>query len=292
MKRLIKSVLWVFCVFSVFIGSVCYVEGAPRVIEEGVRRDCNHYGHVAIEGTKDHARVVIKHNKPKSINLSKYGLDGTLEYYHGMYYTASLRSKLTVKSISGPHNKIKLKKGTKVIIACYPSRKKNTVCKLKGGEAVYIPPKKLKITGYIFNSSQAYADAQVEEWVASHHITSKTDYMFVVSKFNQHAWILTKHKGNWICKYVLNISTGSFTNYGNPNDIYGLNSLAIQTHYKNKKNVGADGRGISYASKEGGNQLHTGRTLVPYTHGCIAMKSKDYNFVYNYLPKGTRVVLY
>ena len=50
---------------------------------------------------------------------------------------------------------------------------------------------------YIYNSSTAYTDAQIEEWVASRKLTSKTKYMFVASKYNQHGWIMTRVSGKW-----------------------------------------------------------------------------------------------
>ena len=248
------------------------------------------FGNVAVSGTPSTTKVLLNGSSANKIDLSSFGLDGSLEYFHGMYYKASLKKSIKVKSIG--KGSFKVKKGTEVIILNYNTRKGKVACAFKDKKIGYVPIKKLKIKGYIFNSSRAYMDSQVEEWVASRGITSKTKYMFVVSKFNQHGWILTKSGGKWVCKYVLKVGTGAYLNGGYPNDIYGLNSLKVNTHYKNKSNVGADGKGISYASKEGGNQLHTGKTLQPTTHGCISMSKKDYNFVYWYLPVGTRVVLF
>lgn len=259
-------------------------------VEDPVTRKAAKFGSVLVSGTSTAAMRVKGRSHGKKVNLSAWGVDGALDYVHGMYYMAQLKSAYTAPSADADKAKVKVKKGEKVLVLYYPKRKGKAICRLKNKRTVRIPAGKLRVKYYIYNSSTAYTDAQIEEWVASRKLTSKTKYMFVASKYNQHGWIMVRQSGKWICKYVLNISTGAYTNGDLPNDCYPLNSCSIQTHYINKKNIG---RGISYASKYGGNQIHYGnKVLFPSTHGCIAMKSRDYNFVYWYLPYGTRVVLF
>ncbi len=260
-------------------------------VEDPVTRKAAKFGSVEVSGTGTAAMRVRGSSHGRNVDLSAWGLDGELDYVHAMYYMAKVKSSCTAASADSNKSKVKVKKGQQVVVLYFPrNRGGKAVCRLKSGRTVKIPVGKLKVSFYIYNSSSAYTDAQIEEWVASRHITSKTKYMFVASKFNQHGWILTKESGKWICKYVLKISTGAYTNYGSPNDCYPVNSCSIQTHYINKKNIG---RGISYASKYGGNQIHYGKTVLhPSTHGCIAMRTRDYNFVYWYLPYKTRVVLF
>ena len=259
-------------------------------VDDPVTRKAARFGSVEVTGTNPTAVRVKGTAHGKKVNLSPWGLDGALDYVHGMYYMAVLQSSYQAPSADSIRSKVKVKKGQKVVVLYYPKQNGKAVCRLKNGRTVYIPVRKLRVQYYIYNSSSAYTDAQIEEWVASRHITSKTKYMFVASKFNQHGWILTKVNGQWTCKYVLNISTGAYTNNGLPNDCYPLNHCSIQTHYINKKKIG---KGISYAGKTGGNQIHYGaKVLFPSTHGCIAMRHRDYNFVYWYLPYKTRVVLF
>ena len=251
-------------------------------------------GKVYASGTSSAVYSCMGHSYGKKVDLSKYGLDGELDYVHAMFYLAKVKSDVNAKSADLDKSAVKVKKGTQVVIMYMKRHHKSSssICRLSNKRTVVIPNSKLTVLKYLYNSSTAYTDAQIEGWVKQNKITSKTKYMFVASKFNQRGWILENINGEWICKYHLGISTGAFTGGGLPNDCYGLNSLQINTHYKNKSNVGPTGRGISYASKEGGNQIHTGAAYHPFTHGCIAMSSKNYNYVYWYLPYKTRVVSY
>ena len=247
------------------------------------------FGKTPVAGTPNKTMKIMGTKKGK-INLSSWKIDGSLEYVHGMYYLAKTKKGLTAKAADEKGGKVKLKKGEKLLVIYFPTNRGKTVCRLKNGRTVYVPATSLTVTNYVYNSSKAYSDAQIEEWMNSRGITSKSNYAFFASKFNQRGWILVKSGGKWRCRYVLGISTGAYTNGGRPNDCYSFNSCSINTHYVNKKGFG---KGISYASKAGGNQIHvSGRTLRPGTHGCIGMKRKDYEFVYWRLPYGTRVVLF
>ena len=269
------------------LASVCC---SAAGVEDPVTRKLARFGAVEVSGTDPTAKRVKGKSHGKNVDLSAWGLDGSLDSVHGMYYMAVLKKTYTAASADSVKEKVRVKKGENVVILYYPRRNGTTICRLKNKRTVRIPAKRLRVLYYIYNSSSAYTDAQIEEWVASNRITSKTKYMFLASKFNQHGWILTKESGSWVCKYVLNITTGAYTNGDLPNDCYPLNSCAIRTHYINKRVIGT---GISYASKYGGNQIHYMKSvLYPSSHGCIAMKRRDYNFVYWYLPYGTRVVLF
>lgn len=285
MARL-RITLLLTVVLLLYPASLCGAAG----VDDPVTRKAAKFGSVEVTGTKTAASRVKGTSHGKKVSLSAWGLDGALDYVHGMYYMAQMKANYRAASADSKKSKVSVKKGQRIVILYYPKQNGTAVCRLQNKRTVYIPVKKLKVLYYLYNSSSAYTDAQIEEWVASKHITSKTKYMFVASKYNQHGWILTKVSGKWICKYVLNIATGAYTNNGLPNDCYPLNSCAVRTHYINKRNIG---RGISYAGKVGGNQIHYGaKVLYPNTHGCIAMRSRDYNFVYWYLPYGTRVVLF
>ena len=262
-----------------------FVANAGGVEDEKTRTLCR-FGEVKVEGTSKATFRCKGRSYGQGIDLSAYGLDGELDYVHGMYYVAKIKSSILAKSADSDPNPVRTRKGEEAIIICYLN-KKTTICRFKGGRSAIVPAKKLKVNYYLYNSTSAYKDAQIEAWVKQMRITSSTNYMFVVSKFNQHGWIMERRDGEWVCKYRLGVSTGAYTNGDRPNDIYGLNRLSINTHYTNKKGMG---KGISYASKGGGNQIHVGQAYHPFTHGCIAMRRKDYNFVYWYLPYGTRVV--
>lgn len=282
--------------FIIYLAIMIAVFGATgsdaAVTADRKTRSICRFGTVYNSGTDNTARQSRGHSYGKTIDLSAYGLDGELDYVHPMFYLAQVKSNVMAGSADSISSPVSVRKGTETVIMYMKShsKKSKSVCRLKSGRTVYIPNSKLKVRYYIYNSSSSYTDAQIEEWVKTNRITSKTKYMFMVSKFNQRGWILENVNGEWICRYHLGVSTGSYTNGSLPNDCYGLNACAISTHYKNRKNVGGNGKGISYAAKTGGNQLHTGKMYHPYTHGCIATSAKNFDFVYTRLPYKTRVV--
>lgn len=274
-------------IFALCLSASCSVSAAHKPDERTMK--AAQFGKTTVAGTPDKAEAIIGTKKSK-IKLSSWKLNGSLERVHGMYYLAKTVKKVNAEAVDGKGGKVGVRKGEKIIVMYFPKNRGTAVCRLKSGRTVRIPSSKLKVLKYVYNSSKAYSDAQVEEWINSRKITSGSNYLFFASKFNQRGWILVKSDGKWKCRYVLGISTGAYTNGGLPNDCYSFGSCAINTHYVNKKGFG---RGISYASKGGGNQIHvSGRTLRPGTHGCIGMKKKDYEFVYWHLPYGTRVVLF
>lgn len=255
-------------------------------------RNAAYYGNVRVNGTSDKVLGAIGTSHGKRISLSDWKLDGSLSYFHGMFYEATVRKNIAASATDAIGGRVSVKKGEKIIVMRMTSRKGNAVCRLKNGRTVMIPAGKIQVNRFLYNSSSAYSDAQVEEWVASKGITSKTDMMLVISKFNQRAWVMKRSANGWRCSYVLKVTTSSRRNGSArlPNDCYGLNRCSIQTHYKNKKGMG---KGISYASKAGGNQIHyRGNSLYPSTHGCVGMGRKDYEFIYWRMPYGTKVVLF
>ena len=239
------------------------------------------FGKLENPGANTKPKLCARTTYGKSVDLKKYKLDGSLKYVHPMWYIMTTKSAVNAKSADNTKTSVKVKKGTTVVVL---RLKDSAVCRLKGGRTVIIPKKKLNWKWHIYNSGKAYRDVQIEEWVNSHDITSKTKYLFCVSRYNQHGWIMEGKKGAWKCKYVFKLSTIA---YG-PQE-YGWNHCEISQHYIGKKNVGG-GISISYASKAGGNQIHIGKGGHPATHGCIGMSKKSLNFVYYYLPIGTRVL--
>ena len=278
--------------FIAFVTIMSTITVNAAGVEDPITRNLCHFGEVYKEDTNTTVFSAKGHSYGKTVNLSAYGLDGELAYIHPMYYLAKVKSNVVASAADSKGSMVHVKKGETVVIIYMKShsKKANSICRLTNKRTVFIPNKKLKVLSYLYNSTSAYTDAQVEDWVRQQGFTSATNYMFVISKFNQRGWIMERKKEGWVCKYHLGISSGAYTNGSLPNDCYALNTLAIRTHYKNKKNVGSNGQGISYKSKAGGNQLHTGQAYHPYTHGCVGMHSKDYKFVYYYLPYNTRVI--
>lgn len=244
-------------------------------------------------------------NHIKKFDLAPYGLDGSLSYFHGMYYLVSLKKTRNCKALDGGKNAV-LKKGTKMIVMRAVSRQsgKNCICRAKVGKAYRtfgIRTKFLKFHKYIFNSSKPYTNAQVENWVNRHRIKSDTDYLVFVSKYNQYLWIMKRVNNKWVVQDRTKSSTGGVFNKGYPNDIYNMNHCKL---YKWHKSVpGMNLRCITYTETEG-NTIHgkpKDKLGHPHSMGCVGVpwswvmktsKGKTQYVKVFALPKNTRLVLF
>ena len=160
MKRVRLLVL--LLAITMLLSSWCGAAG----VDDPVTRKAAKFGSVKVSGTNTVARRALRKSHGKKVKLSAWGLDGALDYVHGMYYMAKLRTSYKAKSADSVKRKVKVKKGQKVVILYYPRRNGKAVCRLKNKRTVYIPVKKLKVLFYIYNSSSAYTDAQIEEYLA------------------------------------------------------------------------------------------------------------------------------
>ena len=59
-------------------------------VEDPVTRKAAKFGSVEVSGTDSAARQVRGSSHGKRVSLSAWGLDGALDYVHGMYYMAVL----------------------------------------------------------------------------------------------------------------------------------------------------------------------------------------------------------
>ena len=238
---------------------------------------------------KNGDKVGISANEIKS----KYKLDTGLSYFHGGWYTAKMTSTQNCQAADGGES-VTVKDGT-VVIVMKASRGNSTVCRLSGGRTVYVSASNLKYTGYIYNSSKAYSNAQVTQWVnarniprTSRHCSSPADYLILASKFNQHVWLFKWSGQKWIIVKDLSggvCSTACRFNANHPNDIYGFATCGVY-------NYSPSTNGRHYSNPYGGNDLHSGGKGRPKTSGCIALNKKMLKWVKKKAPYGTRVVLF
>ena len=287
-----KSIFLVTLCLVMLFATVSYASTVPN----SSTRNAASYGRVK---KKDSSKPQAMTNlKKKSINLSKYGLDGSLKYFHGMFYEAKTTKTVNAEAVDGKGDFVINKKASVIVMKTVGHKSMavvRAVIKQKS-KTLYrtgkISTEYLNFKKYIYNSSSKYTEAQIEEWVNSHNITSSTDWLVFVSGYNQSLWIMKKYSGRWEALTGVGCATGGqFGSYGGkkqPNDIFGWNSLATYARYDYLERIG--GRAITYTGKYGGNSMHTiGRVGRPGTHGCIACKKKDYRLIWN-LPINSRVV--
>lgn len=216
-----------------------------------------------------------------SFSLKKYGLDSSLRYLHGMYYEAEITKKCFGTNVD-TGKKVSLKKGSDVIVLKPSAASKDEDClvRTKQSQTLRVSNDNLKFTKYLTNSTSAYTKAQVEQWVNSHGITSPTNRMIFVSKYNQRLWVLKWNGRKWKVTDTQKASTGGQFSLGGcygagyPNDVYSYNHCQVFTYMGILASVGNE-RAISYSSKGGGNCIHPQSPLGrPTTHGCIGVSRK------------------
>jgi len=257
-----------------------FIEGALFGTEEGEIGD----------GAK--AIKTDNKNEKKKINYpsfyTRWNLDLSHRYFHGGFYVA--QTKRACKDTTG---KVNLKKGQKLIILYLKAGKgSDCVCRLQGGETVNVAREYLHCNKMIVNTKKIYTIEQVEQWVNSRKINSPTEYLFLVSIYNQKGWILKGSTGSWkVIRGAFKATTGQLHPDGGNLDFinycYKFNHCGLYAHKTEEY-----GRAICYSQKNGGNQIHLGGIYDrPSTHGCVGVRAKVLNQLLS-MPYGTRVVIF
>ena len=83
-------------------------------VDDPVTRKAAKFGSVKVSGTETVARRAIRKSHGKKVNLSAWGLDGALDYVHGMYYMVKVKTTYEAKSADSVKSKVKVKKGQKI----------------------------------------------------------------------------------------------------------------------------------------------------------------------------------
>ena len=280
---------------------------AKSIDRDPVAKKCN-YGY--IKGTKAGTLKKSDHNNRRTTFKNTYGLDASLSYFHPGWYFGKITKKGTYDAIDGGDD-VKVSKGTTGIIIGHTNWGKKAYFRLANGRTISVKKGRYKVLSILYNSSKAYTNRQVEEWINRQDITGKTrsgyrispvNKVVLVSKYNQRAWILTGSNHHWKCSgnsKLCGSKCGTVAMWGNttwshPNPCYPYaNYLACNE----KEAICSYGRSKgmaktrSYVSKGGGNLLHGGGHGYPLTHGCIAFKTAMRDAIYD-LALGTPVVVF
>jgi hypothetical protein len=107
------------------------------------------FGNVSVKGTPNKVRWALKGTHNKDFSLSAWGLDGSLEYFHGMFYLAKARKNLSAQSCDGKGGTVAVKKGEEIIII--RATKGVSVARLKNKRTVYMPKKSFQVTKFLYN---------------------------------------------------------------------------------------------------------------------------------------------
>ena len=280
------------------------VNPATTISDDPVAKKCK-YGYV--QGTKKGKLKESDSNNNRSTFKNTYGLDSSLSYFHPGWYYARITKKGKYKAIDGG-DPVTVSSGTTGIIIGHTSWGKKAYFRLANGRTISVPKGSYKVLSILYNSSKAYTNAQVEEWINRQNITGKTksgyrvkkvDTVILVSTYNQRAWILEGSNHNWKVvkgyngKKCSTVAMNSNTSWPAPQPYYPYkNYLACNTKYAQGFGRAASLKNTrSYVNKAGGNQLHVGGKGYPNTHGCIAFTYKMMSAIYK-MELGTPVVVF
>ena len=280
---------------------------AATIDKDPVAKKCK-YGY--IKGTDKGELKQSNSSNKKTTVKNTYGLDSSLSYFHPGWYFGKITKKGDYEAIDGGDN-VSVASGTTGIIIGQENWGKHVYFRLANGRTISVKKGNYKVLAILYNSSSAYTNEQVEEWINRQDVTGHTrsgyrinpvNKVVLVSKYNQRAWILTGSNHHWKCisdKELCGSKCGTVAMNGNsswsrPQQQYRyINYLACNDRYA----ICQDGRATgmphtrSFVGKAGGNQLHGGGTGFPITHGCIAFKSVMRDAIYE-LEKGTPLVVF
>lgn len=226
-----------------------------------------------------------------------YAKVDTRQTVHTIYWNAKLRS---AKAINVDGEKIKLKKGTRVLVLYRPhSRKGKCTCE-KDGIRFKVPYSSLSFISDACTIKDGDYSVEVKENFVNvkHHLTSKTKYLIWASLDKQRVNVFqgSGNGGDWKLVRVSKCSSGSFespTKIGFNMDI-GFKKRVY--HYSNPTFSAT----VQWFMEFGGSGFHkyagSGRAKNlgkhPVSHSCVRLVKKHVKWMYKNVPVKTRVVIW
>lgn len=212
---------------------------------------------------------------------------------HTMYYTATVNRGTRLYASSDAETKCgTIEAGTRVTVT-YRKWGRSQI-KLSNGKSYYIATSALSFTAQHYTSSD-YTEEQKEIFINSKGYTSSSNYLIWISVYTQRVNIFKKSGGEWVLFRSCQCATGDIAT---PTPLGEHKIHAKQRIHKNPHSH------YDYLTKfQSDNALHTriryyrggfvdSRLGRPLSLGCVRLPDDDAIFIYNNLPKGTRVVVY
>ena len=249
-----------------------------------------------LNGGKAVVRAALKDNP------SVY-TDCEVTVLHGLYENVVTRRKVTAKILYNEKEKVKLSKGTKLVLHGILYYDKNTskelTVQLSDGRLALVKAKDLEYKNY--KIEKQYSDEIYTEYINNLGVKSKTKYLIFVSQGTQRLLLFQKDSNNkWVIKENEHTSTGDRETKGNSNIKYNLEVKDFKVDAQNP----SLGRAIHVRfisdKKYYGNTIHVGTlSSQPISHGCPRITRSFRNKLFNkysrgrtYELTGTRVIYY
>ena len=211
----------------------------------------------------------------------------TTRYSTTLYRNSSLSGYLT----SVPYN-------TDVIYITYSGTSAAYV-QLPNGMRGWVPYGSISIwQNTKFYVTWDYSSYIKEYWV--NHVkqaSSKSNYLIWVSLYTQRVNVFYGSKGNWKLVQTFACATGKNTTPTKVQDTviqYKTSKWNFDDFYVHSVcNLDANGRAFHSRPKYyGSGNVYDWTMGCPVSHGCIRMMDEGCNYIYNYVPVGTTVVIY
>lgn len=264
----------------------------------GLNWDTRYYYYVQAYYTSTNGDVTNSVTPLKSNSVSQ-------KCVRPMYYKITFNKKRTLTSHDGKKKKYTFKKGTKVYAHAFAAGKYKFYYKINGkGYLFYVNKLSTYKTGSkkrtaVYLKSSNYSITEAEYFVndvKTFKPTSKGKYLIFTSGYCQHTYIFQSvYSGG---KYVWKPKTvsGKYKHWESATGKANSPSPWFKAGHKiNKKK--SKRHNISYWSCFSGWNAYHGKLKSwklgkPASGGCIRNNVSDAKYVYKYLPKNTRVIIY
>jgi len=151
---------------------------------------------------------------------------------------------------------------------------------------------------YTWAEANDYQTGEKERWINLNGYSSSSEYLIWVNLTYQRANIFSGSKGNWKLIRSCIVGTGA-DGMGTPRGVWKVtyrDSAGWTTKaYTVRPVVGFKGGGYAFHSRlkyPGTDSLSSSSIGFPVSHGCVRMFDEDIQWVYDYIPNGTTVVVF
>ena len=164
--------------------------------------------------------------------------------------------------------------------------------------------KKINGTTYRFNSKGQLITPEMKMTTRAQKYTSETKYLILVNKSTHRVGIFKRNKDNnwvmskyWLCTIGASgtpTPSGTFRmGHGGTafHQLY-FDSGAIRCWYASNFYGGYHFHSVLYVPASGPYRIAYGQLGANLSHGCIRLKLENAKWIYNNIPKGTKVVIY
>ncbi len=277
---------------------------------KGLKNEKVYYFKLAAYRTVDDITVIG--SKSAKLKGTPSKTSAAAKAVHTYYYQVRLRQTAKAQEVNGTGT-ITLKKGTTIkVTKKVKSYATGTSYFTKNGVKYKIPSQYLNYDSYSFiTTSTAYTKSVAEEFVNYKGYSSQTKWLIWISTYSQRLYLFKGSQGKWKLQRAMLCSTGApgtFKDFKNPSWIRRGETPLGSCNLGSKQHtwIFAVNQYAYYASRIIGGAIHSelyypatmtkwtilGKLGKPASHGCVRVEISNAKYIYDYIPSGTKVVIY